>query len=173
MSFSLIPDYAFPSVCDVAPEFLKRRGVTLLLVDLDNTIAPYGTMTPPAEIAAWAEHIKKSGIGLFIITNNRRTERVERLASAYGVEYIMKAGKPFVRGIKKVLRQLGKRPEETALVGDQVYTDVLAANRAGLLSIIVEPIRIRNPLFNLRYLFEAPFRAACRNKITYQGKRIR
>lgn len=173
MSFSLIPDYAFPSVCDVAPEFLKRRGVTLLLVDLDNTIAPYGTVTPPAEIADWAESIKKSGIGLFIITNNRRTERVERLASAYGVEYIMKAGKPFVGGIRKVLQQLGKRPEETALVGDQVYTDVLAANRAGLLSIIVEPIRIRNPLFNLRYLFEAPFRAACRNKITYQGKRIR
>lgn len=165
MSFSLIPDYSFRSICDVTPEFLMNRGIRLLLLDLDNTLAPYGTVVPPEQIAAWAETVKKSGVTLFIITNNRGSDRVARLAEAYGIEYIMKAQKPFVTGIKKALEQLGRTPQETALAGDQVYTDILAANSAGLLSIIVEPIKMMNPLFNLRYWLEAPFRAACRRRM--------
>jgi HAD superfamily phosphatase (TIGR01668 family) len=165
MSFSLIPDYSFASISDVSPEFLRDRGITLLLLDLDNTIAPYGTVVPPEKTAAWAERMKKNGITLFIITNNRGADRVGSLSSAYGIEYIMKAGKPFVSGINKVLEKLGRKPEETALAGDQVYTDILAANSAGLLSIVVKPIKIRNPALNLRYWLEAPFRAMCRHKM--------
>ena len=150
MSFSLIPDYSFRSICDVTPEFLKNRGVSLLLLDLDNTLAPYGTVEPPEQIAAWAETMKKSGVALFIITNNSGSDRVTSLADAFGIDYIMKARKPFAAGIRKALEQLGRAPSETALAGDQVYTDILAANNAGLLSIIVEPIRMMNPLFNLR-----------------------
>ena len=165
MSFSLIPDYSFRSICDVTPEFLKNRGVSLLLLDLDNTIAPYGTVVPPEQIAAWADTMKKSGIELFIITNNRGSQRVESLAGAYGINYIMKARKPFVSGINRALEQLGKTPGETALAGDQVYTDILAANCAGLLSIVVEPIKMMSPLFNLRYWLEAPFRAVGRRRM--------
>lgn len=165
MSFSLIPDYSFRSICDVTPEFLKGNGITLLLVDLDNTIAPYGTVVPPEEIAGWAANIKKNGIALFIITNNRGSERVGSLASAFGVEYIMGARKPFSSGIRRAMAMLGKRAEETALAGDQVYTDILAANCAGVVSIIVEPIKMISPLFNLRYWLEAPFRALSRHKM--------
>ncbi|SHH93187.1 hypothetical protein SAMN02745823_01500 [Sporobacter termitidis DSM 10068] len=165
MSFSLIPDYSFRSICEVTPEFLLSRGVALLLLDLDNTIAPYGTVVPPEDIAAWAKNMKRNGIELFIITNNRGSNRVESLASAFKMNYIMKAHKPFVSGISRALEQLGKKPGETALAGDQVYTDILAANCAGLLSIIVEPIKIRNPMLNLRYWLEAPFRAMCPNKL--------
>ena len=165
MSFSLIPDYSFRSICDVSPEFLKSRGIRLLLLDLDNTIAPYGTVVPPEDIAAWAEKIKENGITLFIITNNRGSKRVGSLAEAFGVDYIMKARKPMISGISRALEQLGAKPGETALAGDQVYTDILAANCAGLMSIIVEPIKIRNPMLNLRYWLEAPFRAMCRNKM--------
>lgn len=166
MSFSLIPDYSFQSICHVTPEFLRTRGIRLLLLDLDNTIAPYGTVVPSEQIAAWAENIKNSGVTLFIITNNRGSERVEKLAEAFGVRYIMKAGKPLITGIIRALEQLGKKPEETALAGDQVFTDILAANSAGLTSIIVEPIKIRNPMLNLRYWVEAPFRALCPHKMT-------
>ena len=89
MSFSLIPNYSFSSICAVTPEFLKRRGIRLLLLDLDNTMAPYGTNEPSEDIAAWAENMKGNGIELFIITNNRRLKRVESLAAAFGVDYIM------------------------------------------------------------------------------------
>lgn len=165
MSFSLIPDYSFRSICNVTPDFLERRGIRLLLLDLDNTMAPYGTIEPPGAIASWAENMKKNGIELFIITNNTRSKRVDSLAAAFETDYIKGAKKPFVTGINKALKQLGRRKQETALAGDQIYTDILAANCAGILSIIVEPINLRNPMLNLRYWLEAPFRAMCRHKM--------
>ena len=166
MSFSLIPDYSFKNICAVTPAFLKRLGVRLLLLDLDNTMAPYGTLEPTADIADWAETMKENGIILFIITNNRGSKRVESLAAAFDVDFIMGANKPFSSGIKRALCKLGFTPEETALAGDQIFTDILAANSAELISIIVEPIKIRNPLLNVRYVMEAPFRALCRNKMS-------
>ena len=169
MSFSLIPDYSFTGICAVTPEFLRRLGIRLLLLDLDNTMAPYGTLKPTEAIAAWAENMKGNGIELFIITNNRGSKRVDSLASAFGVDYIKGANKPFSTGIKKALAQLGRKPEETALAGDQIYTDILAANSAGVVSIVVEPIKIRNPVLNVRYWLEAPFRAMCRHKMHKRG----
>ncbi|NLT15523.1 MAG: YqeG family HAD IIIA-type phosphatase [Clostridiales bacterium] len=165
MSFSPIPKYSFPSLRGITPDFLKGHGIRLLLLDLDNTMAPYGTELPPESIAIWARDIKKSGIDLFIITNNNGSKRVESLAEAFDVGYIMSAKKPFATGIKRALKQLGRQPSETALAGDQIYTDVIAANSAGVLSIVVEPLKLRNPLLNLRYWLEAPFRALCRNKM--------
>jgi HAD superfamily phosphatase (TIGR01668 family) len=165
MSFSPIPDYSFRSLCAIEPEFFTSRGIHLLLLDLDNTMAPYGTVLPPEDIASWVDNMKKNGIELFIITNNTGSKRVESLASAFGMKYIMSAGKPFAKGINKALGQLGRKPSETALAGDQIYTDIIAANSAGILSIVVQPLKLRNPLLNIRYWLEAPFRALCRNKI--------
>lgn len=172
MNFSLIPDYSFKSICDVSPEFLISLGISLLLLDLDNTIAPYGTLKPEKDIAKWARNMMNNGIELFIVTNNRGSKRVESLAAAFGADYIMGANKPFAVGIKKALSQLGRKPEETALAGDQIYTDVLAANCAGVVSIVVEPIKLRNPALNLRYWLEAPFRAMSRNKMYKKERSI-
>ncbi len=165
MSFSLIPDYSFRSLCAITPEFFKSRGINLLFLDLDNTMAPYSAVLPPEDIASWADNMKTNGIELFIITNNNGSKRVESLASAFGVDYIMGAGKPFAKGINKALKQLGRKPQETALAGDQIYTDIIAANSAGIVSIVVEPLKLRSPLLNIRYWLEAPFRALCRNKM--------
>jgi HAD superfamily phosphatase (TIGR01668 family) len=165
MSFSLIPDYSFKSLCDVTPEFLIQHGIKLLLLDLDNTMAPYGTIEPPREIAAWADDVRQHGVELFIITNNTGSKRVEGLAKAFGMDFIMRAKKPFASGVNRALKQLGRSREETALVGDQISTDVAAANSAGVTSIVVRPIKITNPALNLRYWLEAPFRALCRNKM--------
>jgi HAD superfamily phosphatase (TIGR01668 family) len=128
-------------------------------------MAPYGTVLPPEDIASWAENMKTNGIQLFIITNNTGSKRVESLASAFGVGYIMSAGKPFAKGINRALLQLGKSPSETALAGDQIYTDIIAANSANVLSIVVKPLKLRNPVLNVRYWLEAPFRALCKNKM--------
>ena len=165
MSFSLIPDYSFPDICKVTPEFLKEKGIRLLLLDLDNTMAPYGTVVPTREIAEWAENIRKSGVKTFILTNNNGSERVKALSEALGMGYIMGARKPLVTGINRALEKLGYSREETALAGDQIFTDVLAANCAGITSIVVRPIKITSPLLNLRYWLDAPFRALCPNKM--------
>lgn len=164
MSFSLIPQYSFESLDLVTPEFLLKHHIKLLLLDMDNTIVPYKTEVPTAAIMKWADEIRQSGIEMFIVTNNRGTQRVEAVAKELRIGYIMKAGKPSPKGIKNALERLGQAPENTALIGDQIFTDILAANNAGLLSIIIKPIKILNPALNLRYWVEAPFRALCPNR---------
>ena len=157
MNFSPIPDFRFRRLCDIGPDFLKRRGIRLLLMDLDNTISPYRVGAPTEETLSWSERMTAAGIRLFIVSNNRGN-RPETFSRLVGVPYLKLAKKPSRRGLRRAMELEGIPPGETALVGDQIYTDVLAANRAGVASILVEPIRLSNPLHAVRYALELPFR---------------
>ncbi|MBR5381938.1 MAG: YqeG family HAD IIIA-type phosphatase [Oscillospiraceae bacterium] len=165
MSYSFRAKYAFRRLTDIPCEFLRERGLRLLLLDLDNTIAPYKTPEPDGEAVRWAETLKAGGVALFILSNSKHPDRVERFAGRLGVDWVYKAKKPSPRGVLAAARQMGFSPEETALVGDQTFTDVWGANRAGVTSILVRPIKFENPLHAVRYILELPFRAACKEKI--------
>ncbi|MDR3277448.1 MAG: YqeG family HAD IIIA-type phosphatase [Oscillospiraceae bacterium] len=158
MRFSPVPRYAFPRLTDVTADFLRGIGVTLLLLDLDNTVAPYGAKLPSEAVLQWLSELKNSGVRLFFISNNRQRGRVERFAEAMEIGYVKAAGKPSPRAVLETVRRMGVTPSQTALAGDQVYTDVLAANRAGVVSIAVRPLRLKNPILAIRYALEAPFR---------------
>ena len=162
MNFSLISDYYFDQITDITVEFLHDRGITLLLLDLDNTISPYGIDTPKTEILQWVETMKNGGITLFFVSNNR-SDRAKNFAEQLEIAYINRAAKPCKKGLIQAMQLTGKKITETALVGDQSYTDVLAANRAGVTSILVQPISLKNPLLALRYGLELPFRGRSRN----------
>lgn len=164
MKFILAPEYSFNKLTEVTPEFLNKNGITLLLLDLDNTIAPYGQTAPGREVVRWAEACREKGITLFIVSNNRSSERAGSFARALGIEFVYRAKKPSGRGIARALELTGKSRGETALAGDQIFTDVLAAGRSGITSIMVEPISLKNPLLAIRYFFELPFRKMSRNK---------
>lgn len=157
MSISPVPDRKFKKVTDIHPKTLRSMGISLLLLDLDNTVSPYKVEAPTDEIRAWADMMKKSGISLYFVSNNKGT-RPEVFSKALNIPYVKRAGKPSTRGIVKVLELTGAKREETALCGDQVYTDILAANRAGITGILVEPIKFTNPFLAIRYFFELPFR---------------
>ena len=105
------------------------------------------------------------GIELFIVSNSRREGRVEAFAEVMGVSFVKAARKPSPAGLIRAMSTAGYSKKESALVGDQVYTDALAANRAGIVSMVVRPLSIRNPLIAIRYIFETPFRAAVRNGV--------
>ena len=158
MSFSPIPDVTAPDIFSVTVKWLCDKGITLLLVDLDNTLAPYSEDMPSARVLAWMEALQAAGIALFIVSNNRGETRVERYAAACGLPFIKRSGKPNPKGLYQAMEQMGKTREETALMGDQVFTDALAANRAGVLSIVIKPLDMPNLLFYLRYFIELPFR---------------
>ena len=158
MRFCLIPDITAPDVFTVTPDLLCDRGITLLLLDLDNTLAPYSEDMPSERILRWMEGHRAAGISLFIVSNNRSDARVSRYAAACDIPFISRAGKPHPRGLETAMAQMGRRREEAALMGDQVFTDALAANRAGMLSIVVKPLDIPNVLFRLRYFIEQPIR---------------
>jgi len=109
--------------------------------------------------------MESAGITLFIVSNTK-TQRAEIFARSFGVPYIDGAKKPSPRGIIKAIEGCGKKASETALAGDQIFTDVLGANISGITSIIVKPIKFINPLIALRYYIEIPFRLMRKKELT-------
>ena len=140
-------------------EALARRGFKLLLADLDNTLVPYGVPLPDEKLKAWRDDLAAHGVTLFVLSNNRHESRPRVFAEGLDVPYIGHAGKPKTPSFVKAMERMGVTREQTAIVGDQVFTDVLGGNRAGVSAILVEPIRLAgNPGRYLRYAVEVPFR---------------
>ena len=138
---------------------LAGWGFTLLLADLDNTLVPYGVPLPDARLRAWRDDLAAHGITLFVLSNNRHESRPRVFSDALGIPYIGHAGKPKTPSFYRAMERLGVSKEQTAIVGDQIFTDVLGGNRAGVSTILVEPIRLAgNPGRYLRYAAEWPFR---------------
>jgi len=162
--FSLIPKYSFRDITDVTAEFLDQAGIKFLMLDLDNTIAAYDEHELSDDIMQWITSIKEGGTDLFIISNSTRKKRVESHSESIGAEFIMTSGKPSPKSLHTAMDAAGFDTAVSALAGDQILTDTLAANRAGIISIIVKPRSFTNPFLALRYFIEVPFRAMCKNK---------
>lgn len=162
VNFPLIPNFYFDSVFAIDLARLRARGVKLLLADLDNTLVPYGVHTPPPEIEAWRDALAQAGIALFILSNSRRPGRAQRFAEALGVPYEGHAGKPKSGGFRRAMERMGVTPKETAIVGDQIFTDIWGGNNAGVLTLLVHPIRFGTIFRGMRYGIETLFRAGAK-----------
>lgn len=160
MSFPLKADEVCRTIFDLSPSALAEKGITLLLADLDNTLAPYGVSLPTDEVRVWNEQLKAAGITLFVLSNNRHADRPRVFCQALGIPFIGHAGKPRTDSFLKAMERMGAARSQTAIVGDQIFTDILGGNRAGVTTILVEPIRLAgNPGRYVRYAAELPFRA--------------
>ncbi len=160
---SFLPDHIFPKITDISPDFLRQRGLSLLLADFDNTMLPYTTDTPPQELLDWIETIKAAGITLCIVSNSRKP-RVPRFCERYDVACVTGAKKPGTRGVREAMQRFGTEKKHTALVGDQIYTDVLCAKLSGVTALAVKSIHNHNFWLKLRHLFEVPFLAISRKR---------
>jgi hypothetical protein len=159
LPISLIPRGFYETVTDLSPDALARRGIRLVLADLDNTLVPYGVTEPTAEVAAWKQALDKAGVQLFLLSNSRRPGRPQGFAEKLGIPVLGHAGKPKKKGYLLAMERMGCKPEETVMVGDQIFTDVLGANRVGVTPLLIRPIRLAgNPGRYLRYAVETPFR---------------
>lgn len=157
MAFFPIPDLLIGSIFDLEPQRLNDLGIKLLLMDLDNTLATYSAMEPSDEVRAWVQALREAGIEPFIFSNAHGA-RVTDFAASLGVDCIETARKPKTVRLKELLNSKGIKPEDCAIIGDQVYTDILCGVNGGILTIAVKPISLSNPLFFLRYIAEMPFR---------------
>lgn len=159
VAFSLLPDFCCDSIYDIDPQALKRRGVSLLLADLDNTLISYGETLPNESLRQFVQTLKEAGITLFLLSNSRKPVRPKRFAEALGIPYLGHAGKPKTAGYLRAMEQMGRSKHETMMVGDQIFTDVLGAKRTGIPVILVKPIQLAgNPGRYLRYAAELPMR---------------
>ena len=163
MSFPFVPDLIVEKLTRLTPEILKERGIEFLMLDFDNTIIPYTTNDPDAEMAAWLKMMKQSDIGLCIVSNSKKN-RVVKFSEQWGLRCITHSKKPFPKGIRRCRETYGFDIKHAALAGDQIYTDVLGANCAGATSILVKPICLHNFWFKLRHVLEKPFIAMGRKR---------
>lgn len=166
MPFSLIPGRLFAHYREVTPEYLKKQEITLLLSDLDFTLAPKSVRSPDAELRAWIAALRAEGISLMIVSNNRSGRRVTEFCADLGVPYQGRAGKPSTRGLEAAMARSGADRAHTAMLGDKLLTDMLAANRCGVLALMVEPLGgAVTPWQKVLHALQAPFKAVCRRRV--------
>ncbi len=136
----LKPDESLEKITDIDLEKLKQKGIKGLILDLDNTIVPWGEERPDKNIIKFVEKAKKEGFKLCLISNAPKN-RVSACGKILGIPGIGFAKKPFPPSLRKAQKELlGLSAHEVAIVGDQIFTDILGGNMMGFYTILVEPI---------------------------------
>lgn len=149
------PNGYFNKVSEISLEYLKENNIKGLILDVDNTLIDY-YRNISEETVKWANNLKQNGIKMCILSNSEKKDKVKAVAEKLGLEYSYFGMKPLKRGFKKAKRMLGLENCEIAAIGDQIFTDVIGANRIKMFSILVEPIeekdiwvtRLKRPIEN-------------------------
>lgn len=139
----LAPDLALPSLLALDVGTIRARGIQGLILDLDNTLVPYGHPSPSPDVAGYIEQLRVNGLPTVILSNARRG-RAADVAAMLGLPHIGNACKPGTRGFRRALEMTGTPARQTAVVGDQLFRDVLGARRAGCFAVLVDPLSNRD-----------------------------
>ncbi|ADV69447.1 TPA: YqeG family HAD IIIA-type phosphatase [Streptococcus suis] len=134
-----MPDFALEKAYDVTVESLKKHGIKVVFVDLDNTLIAWNNPDGTPEMRQWLHDLQDAGIPVVVVSNNKY-ERVKRAVEKFGIEFEAFALKPFTFGINRALKRFDVQPYEVIMIGDQLMTDIRAAKRAGLKSVLVKPL---------------------------------
>ena len=152
-----IPDYMFDTVYDIPLSLFEKYGVKYIFFDIDNTLVPYECDVPTKENLEFFEKLEQMGIQILFVSNNN-VERVEKYVRELGYKYVADAGKPGIKKYKELADSVGAKVDNCAVVGDQIFTDVVAASRLGMKSFLVKPIKDKTTLFfKTKRLLEKPF----------------
>lgn len=138
----IYPDLYLSKLEDITIELLIKNKIKLLILDVDNTLIDYYKNLSETKIQ-WVKEMKGQGIKLYILSNTNDKEKVKKVADKLDIPFEYLATKPFVRGFKKVLKITNMKPENTATVGDQIFTDIIGGNRAKIFTILVDPIDVK------------------------------
>ena len=133
------PHYRVSGVCKLTPERLRLWEVEALLLDVDCTLTRYRRDETSPDVAAWIKELRATGIAMCLVSNGMGG-RIRRFAERLDLPYIAKAMKPLPWRVWSALRKLRTTPSRTAMVGDQLFADVMAGRMSGLRTILVEPI---------------------------------
>jgi hypothetical protein len=134
------PHYQVETVLDLTPECLRDLGIDALLLDVDCTLKSYKTREAAPEVADWVRRLREAGIGVCLVSNGR-APRIRAFAQSLGVPFVAKALKPLPFGCRRAAFSLGSDGRRTAMVGDQLFADIMAGRLAGISTILVRPIR--------------------------------
>ncbi len=135
----LRPDLCIDAVTELTPQMLKAQGVSALMVDLDDTLVASHSHAIASEYRNWLETLKAADIALLLLSNGYPA-RVRYWSKELGIEGLALVGKPLGCAYLRGLNRLGKTAAQTAMVGDQLFTDVMGAKRLGIKSFLVNPL---------------------------------
>lgn len=135
----LVPDRYLTDVLAIDLDDLRARGIDALLLDLDNTILPRDTNEVPSALRDWVASLADRGFSVCLISNNWH-EPVRRVAAELGLDLVPKAVKPLPFAFWAALRKIDAHVRECAVVGDQLFTDVLGGKLIGATTIMVLPL---------------------------------
>ena len=135
----LKPDYYFDDIFQIPYGELLQNNIRGLIFDIDNTIAPYEESQPSAKVTALVKRLQRMGFNVCLLTNNtnKRLELFTKPLALYGSA---NAAKPFTRGIKKAMKQMSTKASTTAIIGDQLLSDIWGGKNAGITTVLVKPL---------------------------------
>jgi hypothetical protein len=127
------------SVIALSADILRQHQLKGLVLDVDETLVPITTKQVSEELHYWIESLRPQ-VSLWLVSNNISQARIRAIAEVLNVPYISGAGKPSRRKLRRAVEAMGLPVERVAMVGDRLFTDVLAGNRLGMFTILVEPM---------------------------------
>lgn len=163
--------YMFHMVNDITPEIVRELGLEAIAFDLDNTTVKDATLTTVPGAISWIKTLKEAGIKVAIVTNTPHI-RAYWFSKTFGVHFHAFSKKPLPHGIIKMSKKLGVDVHKIGMVGDQVFTDVAAANRCGAVPILVDPVENKwfwKNHYKKNRIKEAPIREAFIKEHGYYG----
>ena len=134
----LMPTAAVRNVTDITVGLIRKLDIDAILLDVDNTLAPPTSHIPYEGVQEWIDMLKTNGIQVVICSNNYH-KRVKPFSDSVGLDCVAMSLKPFPFGFNRAKRKLKEKPQSVLVVGDQIYTDVLGANLAGMKSVLLVP----------------------------------
>lgn len=127
------------TILQLTPDVLKQHGLKGLVLDVDETLVPFRAAQVSEELLPWVEEVRQVA-SLWLVSNNISEARIRRIGKALELPYISGAGKPSRRKVRRAVEAMGLPVEQIGMVGDRLFTDVLAGNRLGLFTVLVEPM---------------------------------
>jgi len=157
MFSKFIPDYFFNDIYEIPKGFFTSHGIKAVICDIDNTLVTYDDKHPTEKLLGFIKSLTDEGIKIAFVSNNNK-ERVELFNSSLGFHAYPNSKKPSKRALLAAMKAMGTTKDNTALLGDQIFTDIYSGKRAGLLCVLVKPIKDKKTLFfKTKRLLEKPF----------------
>lgn len=149
-----IPNLILKDVTCIDNALLKQYNIKALVLDVDNTLTTHGSQEVEQKVLDWLEKMKNDNIPLMIVSNNTH-DRIKPFAERLGIEYVAMGCKPMTRGFTLAQRRFNVPKQQMAVIGDQIYTDIMGGNIKGCFTILVSPFKLENKtFFKIKRYFE-------------------
>ncbi len=139
----LKPNIKLDRVTDITPKILKKYNLTHLILDVDNTLSTHHGQVLTDGLPEWLKLMQENGIGLMVLSNSKE-QRVKPFAEKINLPYISLGLKPLPFGYFRALKAMGSKRKNTAIVGDQIFTDILGGNLVGVKTLLLTPIKLES-----------------------------